>query len=162
MGAAVAVVAAATISKYEFENNVKGESVMKKWMIAVVALALCLSLCGCFDRSEQIPNDSTESAPVESTSTTSDTKPSETVEGDLDEEIAGAGTLSYAEFISKSPEDQQAYMNSFGTDLDGIQQFMAWYTEAKAEYDAERESQENAGGSIDIGDYVGKESENPQ
>ena len=139
---------------------------MKKLMIAMIALALCLALCGCLDQTEQIPGDNTEPAPGETTGTAidkmPDEKPYEKVEEDADDEIVGPSLPTYAEFIAKSPEDQQAFMNSFGTDLDGIQRFMAWYTDAKAAYDADRESQENGDGSIDIGDYVDKELENPQ
>ena len=79
-----------------------------------------------------------------------------TVPGSNDEQVASPDVLTYAEFISMDPKDQQEYMNSFGADMDGIQKFMAWYADAKAKYDAEQADKETGDGNIDIGDYIGK------
>lgn len=57
--------------------------------------------------------------------------------------------MTYEEYISMSPENQQKYMQSY----ENMEDFFAWYNNAKAKYD-----EENAGieidGSIDIGDYI--------
>ena len=91
----------------------------------------------------------TEKEVVESVSTTG--RPSEEVTEPEKEVVS----ITYLEFISMSPAEQQTYMNSFGTDMAGIQRFMAWYAEAKAAYDAEQATAEQTDVDINIGDYVG-------
>lgn len=60
-------------------------------------------------------------------------------------------TLTYKEYISKTPAEQQAYFETF----DSVAEFASWYNAAKAEYDANNSSVQLGGnGSIDLGDLI--------
>lgn len=60
--------------------------------------------------------------------------------------------LTYAEFMSLTPAEQQAYFLSFADYAD----YIAWYNQAKAEYDATKDDVTiEGGGSVDIGDIIG-------
>ena len=62
-----------------------------------------------------------------------------------------ADTLTYEEYQALSGAEQMAYMESFPS----VQDFFAWYNEAKAKYDAEQDRIEIGGdGNIDLDDII--------
>lgn len=106
----------------------------------------------------QIVTEETTEDVVETTEeiTEETTEEEATTEKEITEETSSEinEQLTYEEFISMSPEDQQAYMFSYGTDAQGLAKFQAWYIEAKSQYDAEQVTAETGDGNIDIGDYI--------
>lgn len=60
--------------------------------------------------------------------------------------------MTYERYISLSAEDQQAYFKTYSNPAD----FFAWYNTEKQKYDDAHKS-ETGDGSIDIGDYIGKQ-----
>lgn len=83
------------------------------------------------------PSDTTSKNPSSSTTTT---KPA--AEPDL--------SLTYKEYISLSPAEQQAYFETFAS----IDDYFTWYNAAKKAYEDEQNRVEITGG-IDIGDLIG-------
>ncbi len=61
-------------------------------------------------------------------------------------------SLTYAEYIAMTPDQQEAYYQSYST----FEAFSAWYLAAKKEYDANKDSNTIVDGSIDIGEIMGK------
>ena len=61
--------------------------------------------------------------------------------------------MTYEKYISMSPEDQQAYFESYSSP----DAFFKWFNAAKAEYDKNNDAIEVEGGNIDIGDYMDEE-----
>lgn len=59
-------------------------------------------------------------------------------------------SMTYAEYIALSAEEQQAHFESFAS----VDDFFAWYNAAKKEYDDEQ-SRVEVSGDIDIGDIIG-------
>lgn len=59
-------------------------------------------------------------------------------------------SMTYAEYIELSAEEQQAHFESFAS----VDDFFAWYNAAKKEYDDEQ-SRVEVSGDIDIGDIIG-------
>ena len=57
--------------------------------------------------------------------------------------------MTYEKYIAMSPEEQQKFIQTF----ENLEDYFAWYNEAKAKYD-----EENAGieidGEINLGDYI--------
>ncbi|MBR2223812.1 MAG: hypothetical protein IJ973_05750, partial [Christensenellaceae bacterium] len=56
-------------------------------------------------------------------------------------------TTSYEAYHAMSGEEQRAFMESF----DDIEDFFAWYNNAKAEYEAKNPDIEITDGNIDLG-----------
>ncbi len=63
-------------------------------------------------------------------------------------------SLTYAEYIAKTPAEQQAYYETY----DNFMDFVAWYNAAKAKYDAENEVNRVEGGKIDIGEIMNEKN----
>ena len=59
--------------------------------------------------------------------------------------------VSYEEFAAMSGTEQKAYYDTFAS----IEEFFAWYNEAKAAYEAAHPDSELPGGDIDLGDLLG-------
>ncbi len=102
------------------------------------------------------PNNSKPSSVVSRPSGNSDTTTSHNQPGQSEEESSRADSsqgMTYGEYKSLSPVEQQAYYESFSDPED----FIAWYSQAKAAYDAQQSEMEiGSGGGIDLGDYISR------
>lgn len=106
---------------------------------------------------EEDPTDSPDEPTEETTKPTEPTEPTEPRE-DEDPAVQTSqpqtGTqepvvLSYEEYMALSPAEQQTYFESFPT----LDEFIAWYNAALAEYEAGQDVPVVTG-PIDIGDYT--------
>ena len=92
------------------------------------------------------PNENTEPSkptdPVEPETTAPTTEPTEP---------PAPAQMDYMTFQNMSAADQQAYMATFG----GLDQFFAWYNQAKADYEAANPPIDVGDGNVDIGDLIG-------
>ena len=102
--------------------------------------------------------DTTASSAKDPDDTTSDKGSKDTGKapsGDKDTEKADKETgympapMTYEEFISMSPADQQAYFEQF----ENIEDYMKWYNDALEAYEKEQNKQE-IDGVIDIGELI--------
>ncbi len=96
------------------------------------------------------PEQETEpSQGTESTEPEQETEPSQGTEPtEPDKELTD---LTYAQYISLSAKDQQAYYEAFQSD----EAFFAWYRAAKAEFEEQKDAGTVSGGKVDISDYIG-------
>ena len=58
--------------------------------------------------------------------------------------------MTYETYIAMSPEDQQAFFETF----DGPESFFNWYNGEKEKYEKEHAGDAVTGDSIDLGDYI--------
>lgn len=83
-----------------------------------------------------------------------ETEPEETEPEEPTTESTGAAEeadrVTYEEYNNMTPEEQVAFFQSFGS----VEEFMAWYNQAKEEYEKEHGSIEIEDGNIDLGDIV--------
>lgn len=103
---------------------------------------------------EELPEETTKATEntkaTESTEATtqpteeSTTKPTETVPQD------DPAVTAYEAYLAMSPEEQQAFFESFSSP----EAFIAWFNTAKAEYDAKNKTVDGKNGEINIGDYM--------
>ena len=124
---------------------------MKKMIILAMAVTLCLMLSGCADEGQITDGTAADNAGSALPTGTYTSDPAK----DQPSEIV-PGSLSYVEFMSLSPVDQQEYMYSFGNDAEGMEKFLAWYAEARAKFEAEQPEIGPGDGNIDIGDFIDK------
>ena len=86
------------------------------------------------------PDKPTEpTAPTESETPTEPTVPSE------------PASTSFEQYNAMSPEEQYAFFCTFSS----MEDFVAWYNNAKAEYEAAHPGIDIGDGNIDIGDIIG-------
>lgn len=101
------------------------------------------------------PSDSTvpeQDSTVGDTENEQDKNDNSSGNGNGSTELPAPGTLSYEDFIKLTPEQQQAYQESYGLDEAGLQAFFKWYSEAKAAYEKEHPPEEiPSDGKIDLG-----------
>lgn len=57
---------------------------------------------------------------------------------------------AYAEYLAKSPAEQQDYMNTFASPMD----FIAWCKTAEVEHSSHTTVIEASGGDLDLSDYI--------
>ena len=106
---------------------------------------------------------STEPTTQPTESTTPSTEPTDTTEPTTDTtepttdtteptQSGNSDPVTYEAYQAMSPEDQQAFFESFGS----YQDFIAWYVAAEAAYKESQDRNEVSGdGSLDIGDIIG-------
>lgn len=104
-----------------------------KWIALILALSLLL-LVGCAP-GEEVPVGSDDQA----------------VQGDQNDSKDWEELLTYAEYLEKSKEEQDAFYASFEDPME----FFEWFDAVKAIYDEERKENEFDGGAIDIGGMSG-------
>ena len=92
------------------------------------------------------PTESTNA--TEATQTTQPTEATQPPQGGIS--LSGAAA-EYARYNAMAPDEQVAFYNTF----DSMEAFVAWYNNAKAEYDRQNPSIEIGNGNIDIGDLIG-------
>lgn len=68
-----------------------------------------------------------------------------------DGESGNVSSITYEEYMNMSGEDQMAYFESFAS----VEDYFAWYNEAKAAYDKQNPPIEIEDGSIDLGELMG-------
>ena len=100
----------------------------------------------------EAPTETTESTePAETTEDTETTEPVESEATTPSTEPAQPQQMDYMTFQNLSGAEQQAYMESFAS----LEQFFAWYNQAKEEYEAANPPIDVGDGNIDIGDLLG-------
>ena len=143
---------------------------MKKWIlllvlvIAMVSIAMVMTLTGCQDDKSDGANPSDQSEETDVVGKPAGGGAGETGTGDeTDNSQTGDNTsgtesekqpekaLTFAEFLLMTPAEQQAYMDSYADIMD----FLEWYRVAEEQYKEEQEDIEIGGsGDINIGDYI--------
>lgn len=99
-------------------------------------------------------NDSENKAttPSQDTEPEDTTAPEETKPENNDPtEAPSAENVTYEQYNAMSPEEQLAFFESF----DSMEEFVRWYNDAKAKYEAENPDIEIGDGEIDVGDIIG-------
>ncbi len=76
-----------------------------------------------------------------------ETQPAATEPGETQPD-AGEDKVTYEEYNDMSPEEQVAFFNQFAS----MEDFVAWYNQAKAEYEEENGAIDVGDGNIDLGD----------
>lgn len=89
--------------------------------------------------------------PTVDTEPTEEPEPAETSESTepTQEESAGPELLTYEEYDALTPEEKQAYFESFAT----VEDFYTWLEAAEEENDG-KQNNTTGGDKIDIGDYI--------
>ena len=143
---------------------------MKKWIlllvlvIAMVSIAMVMTLTGCQDGKSDGTNPSDQSEETDVVGKPAGGDSGEAGTGDeTDNSQTGDNTsgtesenqpekaLTFAEFLLMTPAEQQAYMDSYADIMD----FLEWYRVAEEQYKEEQEDIEIGGsGDINIGDYI--------
>lgn len=82
------------------------------------------------------------------------TEPDMPTQPDEDEEsgVLSPAEVTYEDYMAMTPEQQQAFYESFPS----LQDYIDWFNAAKAAYDASKDDVVVDGGNIDIGDYIEK------
>ena len=146
---------------------------MKKWVlllvlvIAMVSIAMVMTLTGCQDGGTDVTNPTDKSeetdvvgkpadgdSTVDSGVSDKDDETDKSESGENGSNVEGNDqpqVLTFAEFLLMTPAEQQAYMDSYADIMD----FLEWYRVAEEQYKEEQEDIEIGGsGDINIGDFI--------
>lgn len=108
-----------------------------------------------FEEPEETEPEETEAKVTEPEETEpKETEPKETESKETEPETTEPGEdddrVTYEEYNNMSPEDQMEFFNRFAS----MEDFLAWYNQAKDEYEEEHGSIDIEDGNIDLGDIV--------